>query len=91
MNSYNYQWNRFSKIDKASVYYSTLSSYHLYYNFTLALEYGLVKTQMRKNTVGPYFSSKDSITDRLKTFTSLNQVNIFIINYQHNIQPFTIY
>ena len=43
------------------------------------LEYGLVKTQMWKNTVGSYFSSKDSNTDKLKTSTSLNQLNLYII------------
>ena len=48
------------------------------------------QTQMWENTVGLYFSSKDSISDKLKTFTSLNQLNIYITNYGHNIQPFTI-
>ena len=45
---------------------------------------------MRKSTVGSYFSSKYSITDKLKTFTSLNQLNIYITNYGHNIQPLTV-
>ena len=45
---------------------------------------------MWKNIVGSYLSSIDSITDKLKIFTSLNQLNIYIINYKHNIQPFTV-
>ena len=34
---------------------------------------------MWKNTVGSYLSSIDSITDKLKTSTSLNQLNIYTI------------
>ena len=36
------------------------------------------------------FLSKDSITERLKTFYITKPVNSYIINYKDNIQPFTV-
>ena len=60
-----------------------------FYNSTPVLEYGLVNPDVEKHS-GSLLFIKDSITDKLKTFTSLNHLNLYIINYKHNIQPFTV-
>ena len=49
-----------------------------FYNFTPVLEYGLVNPDVQKHS-GSLLFIKDSIIDKLKTFTSLNQLNVYII------------
>ena len=49
-----------------------------FYNFTPVLEYGMVNPDVEKHS-GSLLFIKNSITDKLKTFTSLNQLNLYII------------
>ena len=49
-----------------------------FYNFTPVLEYGLVNPDVEKHSASLLFI-KDSIIDKLKTLTSLNQLILYII------------
>ena len=60
-----------------------------FYNFTPVLEYSLVNPVLEKHS-GSLLFIKYSITNKLKTFTSLNQLNLYIITINIIIQPFTV-
>ena len=61
-------------------FYSILSSYYLIYNFMPVLEYGLVTPDEEKHRWDFIFHQKDYFTEKLRTTSLLNHLNLYLIS-----------